>query len=147
ATKPIALTPDGTSSVRRRPHRRTDAGQGGLPQTAAIPQFPEQPQHEDNQGDVHDDQRVALDDGDVEQNQRGKREEVDHRQRADSGGVYFTYWYSARKYQSERIGRGVRVGSARRPLSAGRMMEITISMIRKSVRGNSDMLIRLRRVR
>src|SRR2546426_3786562 len=66
---------------------------------------------------------------------------------AHNGGVYFTYWYSARKYQSDRIGSGVFVGSALRPLSAGKMMEITTSITRNSARGNNDMLMRLRRVR
>src|SRR2546428_10065544 len=65
---------------------------------------------------------------------------------AHNGGVYFTYWYSARKYQSDRIGSGVFVGSALRPLSAGKMMEITTSITRNSARGNNDMLMRLRRV-
>src|SRR2546426_11482454 len=64
---------------------------------------------------------------------------------AHSGGVYFTYWYSARKYQSDRIGSGVFVGSARRPLSAGRMMEITTSITMNSASGNNDMLMGLRR--
>src|SRR2546426_12549088 len=85
ATNARAFTQRPTSSVCWCPGRRTDAGRGGLPPSPPILQLPEQPQGEDDQRDVHNEERVALDDGDGEQNQGGERQEVDHGDGSDDG--------------------------------------------------------------
>ena len=71
--------------MRWCPGRRTNAGGGGLPSPPPILQLPEQPQGEDDQRDIHNEERVALDHRDVEQNQGGECQEVDHGQGADDG--------------------------------------------------------------